>query len=83
MKLTPRLSLVGSAFGGVAFCGRRGFARNQCGRANSKTPSKESTRAEWLRDFRKPRRDEDKRLLPGSVRLVLEFAPASLIFSEL
>src|ERR1700722_4615443 len=82
MKLTPRFSACASAFAAASFCCGRGFALSQRGHASSDTPSSESTRAERLRDFRKPRRDEDKRLLPGPVRLVLEFVPAPLIFSE-
>ena len=61
-KLIPRSAV---SFGGFAFC--RGFPDNHRGRARASTFSKEKTSAERLSDLRKTRREEDKRLLPGSL----------------
>src|SRR5205085_1758018 len=46
------------------------------GRASDNTPSKDNTTAERLRDFKKSRREEDKRR--ASIGLVLEFATKQL-----
>src|SRR5690348_36827 len=57
MKLTPRSPLA--SFGAAAFC--CGAARSHRGRAIASTLSSESTSAERLRDFRKTRREGNKR----------------------
>src|ERR1700747_76917 len=62
-KLMPRSALC--SFRGMAFC--CGVADNHRGRASASTLSKERTSAERLTDLRKSRREEDKRLLPGSL----------------
>ena len=64
-KLTPRsrARLSASPSAASAFC--CALARNQRGRAIASTLSSESTSAERLRDFRKTRREGNKRSLPG------------------
>src|ERR1700722_1764610 len=80
-KLTPTsLFRAGdSSVGKAPVCGGPVLARNPRGRAMPSTLSSESTSAERLRDFRKTRREENKRSLPGPRRLVLKFAPTSYI----
>src|SRR5205807_2584397 len=73
-KLTPKAA--GGVRGGVSFwfC-----ARARRGRASEKTPSRERTSAERLSDWRKARREEDNRLVPASIGLVLEFATTFMV----
>src|ERR1700693_3559574 len=82
-KLMPTSAIwaVGSSFGGDAFC-CGAPARNQRGRAMASTLSRESTSAEQLRDFRKTRREENKRSLPGPLGSCSN-SPLLLIFRVL
>src|ERR1700688_3492851 len=78
-KLTPRSVGGGTGSFGSDFWMAGSEARNLRGRTNSKTPSREKTSAERLRDFRNTRREGNKRWLPGRFRLVLKFAPTPYI----
>src|SRR5713226_8374400 len=62
-KLTPRSE--GGTCSGPGTWRVVTEARDQLGRAMDKTPSRDNTNPEQLRDFRNKRREGNKRSLPG------------------
>src|SRR5258707_10014283 len=50
-------------------------ARELRGRARARTPSRDRTTADLLKDWRNVRREEDKSAVPSRSWLVLEFSP--------
>src|ERR1700682_4218119 len=70
IKLRPR-----PAAGFAGSSTREKSARELRGRASARTPSRDSTTADLLNDWRNVRREEDKSAVPSRSWLVLEFAP--------